>query len=167
MGLPWWLSGKEFACQCRRLGFHPWIRKIPWRRKWQSTPVFLPKKSHGQRSLAGYNPWSHRVRHNWLSMHACNNRERSKENQGERNIQRRIGRQDKDSGPLSPLRGPDKSPPAGEDEPHPLHHLLKIIVEGKARGLWDDTDHHRTLILSETLGQQFLSFWSHNVTLKN
>ena len=47
-------------------------------------------------------------------MQACNNRERSKENQGERNIQRRIGRQDKDSGPLSPLRGPDKSPPAGE-----------------------------------------------------
>ena len=90
--LPRWLSGKESACQCRRLGFHPWIRKIPWRRKWQPTPVFLPKKSHGQRSLAGYNPWSHRVRHNWLSTHACNNRERSKENRGERNIQWRIGR---------------------------------------------------------------------------
>ena len=90
--LPRWLSGKESACQCRRLGFHPWIRKIPWRRKWQPTPVFLPKKSHGQRSLAGYNPWSHRVRHDWLSTHACNNRERSKENRGERNIQWRIGR---------------------------------------------------------------------------
>ena len=46
-------SGKDSACQCRRckkLGFHPWIRKIPWRRKWQPTPVFLPKKSHGQRN---------------------------------------------------------------------------------------------------------------------
>ena len=55
-GLPWWLSGKESNCQCRicgRLGFNPWVRKIPWKRAWQSTPVFLPGKSHGQRSLAG------------------------------------------------------------------------------------------------------------------
>jgi len=36
---------------------NPWVRKIPWRRKWQLTPVFLPRKSHGQRSLAGYSPW--------------------------------------------------------------------------------------------------------------
>ena len=49
-----WLSGKEFACQCRRCGFSPWVRKIPWRRKWQPTPVFLPGKSHGQRSLVDY-----------------------------------------------------------------------------------------------------------------
>ena len=35
------------------------VRKIPWSRKWQPTPVFLPGKSHGQRSLVGYNPWSH------------------------------------------------------------------------------------------------------------
>ena len=51
---------KEFACQCmrhRRFGFNPWVRKIPWRRKWQPSPVFLPGKSHGQRSLAGYNLW--------------------------------------------------------------------------------------------------------------
>ena len=38
-------------------GFDPWIGKIPWRRKWQSTPVLLPGKSHGQRSLVGYSPW--------------------------------------------------------------------------------------------------------------
>ena len=43
---------KEFACQCRRLRFNPWVRKIPWSRKWQPTPVFLPRKFHGQRSLA-------------------------------------------------------------------------------------------------------------------
>ena len=41
----------------RRSGFNSWVRKIPWRRKWQPTPVFLPGKSHGQRSLAGYRPW--------------------------------------------------------------------------------------------------------------
>ena len=40
-GLPRWLSGKESACQHRRHGFDPWVRKIPWRRKCQSTPVFL------------------------------------------------------------------------------------------------------------------------------
>ena len=46
-GLPWWFSGKEPACQCRRHGFNPWVRKILWRRKGQPTPVFLPGKSHG------------------------------------------------------------------------------------------------------------------------
>jgi len=40
----------------QKTGFDPWVRKIPWRRKWQSTPVFLPGESHGQRSLAGYSP---------------------------------------------------------------------------------------------------------------
>ena len=38
-------------------GFNPWVGKIPWRRKWQPTPVPLPGKSHGQRSLVGYSPW--------------------------------------------------------------------------------------------------------------
>ena len=55
-----WCSGKESTCQCRRCkrcGFNPWVRKIPWRRKWQPTSVFLPGKPHGQRSLAGYSPW--------------------------------------------------------------------------------------------------------------
>ena len=55
-GLPRWLSGKESPCQCRRPRLGPWDRKIPWRRKWQPTPVFLPGKSHGQRSLAVYSP---------------------------------------------------------------------------------------------------------------
>ena len=54
-----WLSGKESACQfrrCRGLQFEPWIRKIPRRRYWQPTPVFLPGKFLGHRSLAGYSP---------------------------------------------------------------------------------------------------------------
>ena len=41
-------------------GLHPWVVKIPWRRAWQPTPVFLPAESHGQRSLVGYSPWGHR-----------------------------------------------------------------------------------------------------------
>ena len=56
LGLPRWLSGKESTCQCRGWGFNPWVRKIPWRGKWQPTPVFLPGKSHGRRSLMGYSP---------------------------------------------------------------------------------------------------------------
>ena len=40
--------------------FGPWVRKIPWRRKWQPTPAFLPGESHGQRSLEGYSPWGHK-----------------------------------------------------------------------------------------------------------
>ena len=50
-------SGKEPACQCRRCKrrrFNPWVGKIPWRRAWQPTLVFLPGESHGQRSLVGY-----------------------------------------------------------------------------------------------------------------
>ena len=57
---PCGISGKEPTCQCRRLqrhGFDPWVGKIPQRRAWQPTPVFLPGKSHGQRSLKGYSPW--------------------------------------------------------------------------------------------------------------
>ena len=42
-----------------RHGFDPPVGKIPWRRKWQPTPVFLPGESHGQRSLVGYSPWGH------------------------------------------------------------------------------------------------------------
>ena len=58
--LPRWRSGKESTCQCRRhkrCGFYPWVRKNPWRRKWQPTPIFLPGKFHGQRSMAAYSLW--------------------------------------------------------------------------------------------------------------
>ena len=53
-------TGKESAFQCRghkRCGFSPWVSIIPWRRKWQPHPVFLPGEFHGQRSLVGYSPW--------------------------------------------------------------------------------------------------------------
>ena len=64
----WWLSGKESACQCRSRRFCPWVGKIPRRGKWQATPVFLPGKSHGQRSLVGYSPRGpKRVGHNVLT----------------------------------------------------------------------------------------------------
>ena len=53
------LNKKKNCLKYRRWGrrrFNPWVRKIHWRRKWQTTPVFLPGKSHGQRSLVGYHP---------------------------------------------------------------------------------------------------------------
>ena len=60
--LPRCLSGKEPICQCRRcrrLEFNPCVGKISWRRRKQPIPVFLPGKSHGQRSLEGYSPRGH------------------------------------------------------------------------------------------------------------
>ena len=60
MGFPSGTSGKESTCQRRRHkipGFNPWVRNIPWKRAWQSTPGFLPRTSHIQRSLTGYSPW--------------------------------------------------------------------------------------------------------------
>ena len=64
-GLPRWLRGKESACQGRRRRFSPWVEKIPWRRKWLPTLVFLPRRSHGQESLAGnrQSMGSQRIRH--------------------------------------------------------------------------------------------------------
>ena len=59
LGFPGGTNGKEPACQCRRhkrCGFDHWAGKIPWRKIWQPTPVFLPRESHGQRSLVGYGP---------------------------------------------------------------------------------------------------------------
>ena len=71
-GLPWWLSGKEPTCQFRKLEFNPWVGKIPWRSKWQATPVFLPGKSHGQRSLVGLQSTeSQRVRHDLVTKQQC------------------------------------------------------------------------------------------------
>ena len=70
-GFPSGTSGKETTCQCRRhmwYRFDPWVRKIPWRRAWEPTQVFLPRESHGQR-----NPQSirlQRVRHNCSNL-AC------------------------------------------------------------------------------------------------
>ena len=59
LGFPGGASGKEPTCQFRRPKRHgsdPWVRKIPWRREWQTAPVFLAGESHGQRSLVGYSP---------------------------------------------------------------------------------------------------------------
>ena len=49
------------AGNIKRHRFDPWVGKILWRRKWQTTPVFLPGKFHGQSSLAGYSPWGHKT----------------------------------------------------------------------------------------------------------
>ena len=60
-GLPGSSSGKEPTCQCRRCkrhSFNPRVRKTPWRKAWQPTPVFLSGEAHGQRSLVGCSPWA-------------------------------------------------------------------------------------------------------------
>ena len=69
--LPWWLSGKEPVCQCRRckrLEFHPWVGKIPWRREWLCTRVFLPGESPGTEEPGGLqSTGSQRVGHDWAT----------------------------------------------------------------------------------------------------
>ena len=55
-------SRESYISKCQleitsRYGFNPWVGKIPWRRKWLPTPIFLLEEFYGQRSLAGYNPW--------------------------------------------------------------------------------------------------------------
>ena len=80
---PWWFlrlcpilgflgdSDGKVLPECRRPGFDPWIGKIPWRRKWKPTPVFLPGEFHGQRNLVGYSPWGHKESDTteWLRTH--------------------------------------------------------------------------------------------------
>ena len=74
-GLTRGFSGKESSSQCwrcQRCIFDAWVQKIPWRRAWQPTQIFLPRESHEQRSLAGYSPWGHKELDptEWLSRHA-------------------------------------------------------------------------------------------------
>ena len=62
------LSGKESACQCRRRGFDPWVGKIPWRRAWQPTSVFLPGESPRTEEPGGLQSMgSQRVGHDWVT----------------------------------------------------------------------------------------------------
>ena len=67
----------EPISQCKRRVFSSWVGKIPWRRPWQPTPVFLSGEFHGQRSLAGYRPWGHKgsdmtaVTENACTPHKC------------------------------------------------------------------------------------------------
>ena len=67
---------KESACQCgrcKRCGFSAWVGKIPWSREWQTTIVFLPAESQGQRSHEGYSPKSHKELDDWVTerAHVC------------------------------------------------------------------------------------------------
>ena len=73
MGFPGGASGKESDCQCRRHKkheFNPWVGKILWRRAWKLSPVFLPGKFHGQRSLMGDSPWGSPGKHTGVGFHA-------------------------------------------------------------------------------------------------
>ena len=76
MDLRWQSNAFLIRClgchsQCRRCRFNPWVRKIHWRRKWQPTPVFLPGKPHGQKSLEGYSPQGQKELNTteWLHTH--------------------------------------------------------------------------------------------------
>ena len=65
--LPWWLRWLKICLQCRRPGLDRWVRKIPWRREWQPTPVFVPGEFHGQSRLVCYSLWACKVSHDWAT----------------------------------------------------------------------------------------------------
>ena len=67
-----------------RHGFDPWVRRIPWRRAWQPTPVFLPGEPHGQRSLVGYSPWIHQESDMTEHTHTSDSRHLWAQNQSQR-----------------------------------------------------------------------------------
>ena len=67
--LPRELNDKKSTCQYKICGFDPWLGKISWRRRWEPTAAFLPGKSSGQRSLAGYSPYGRKVEHNWITQY--------------------------------------------------------------------------------------------------
>ena len=70
IGFPSWLSGKEHTCQCRRHRFDPWVGNFHWRRKWQSTPVFLPGKIPWIEELDGLQSTGlQRAGHEWAHSH--------------------------------------------------------------------------------------------------
>ena len=71
-GRPRCLNGERIHLpvqEMKAMMVDPWVGKIPWRRKWQPTPVFLPGESHGQRSLVGYSPWGYKESD--TTEHAC------------------------------------------------------------------------------------------------
>ena len=67
MGFPIGLEGKESTCNEGRPEFYPWVRKIPWRREWQPTPILLPGEFHRQGNLTGPSPWDPWRVHNYSS----------------------------------------------------------------------------------------------------
>ena len=75
LGFPGGADGKASACNAGDPGFDSWVGKIPWRRKWQSTPTLLPGKPQGQRSLIGYSPWGRKESDTTERLHFHFNRE--------------------------------------------------------------------------------------------
>ena len=70
VGLPWWRRLKESDCNAGRPGFDLWVGKMPWKREWLPTPVYLPGEFSGQRGLMGYSPWGHKESETivWLTL---------------------------------------------------------------------------------------------------
>ena len=94
LGFPGGASGKEPIGQSRRHKrhrFNHWFGKIPWRRAWQPTPIFLPGESHGQRSLAVYGLWGLQgVRHDWASENLIDHRNSAPWRQPTQNLQNNV-----------------------------------------------------------------------------
>ena len=106
--------------ETQRWGFDAWVRKTPWRRAWQPTPVFLPRESRGQRHLVGYNPWGQRVGLKRLSMHTHSVMVLGGGTYGRRQSQSSYYREPESTVPLLQGRAPQEDccyKPGGERSP--------------------------------------------------
>ena len=131
--------------------FNPWVRKMPWRKKWQPTPVFLPGKFHGQRSLAGYSPQGRKKSDmtEWLSMHT----QQAKRPNGRSGQHARTDRSKMTVFKVTPLIQGQRAPE------HPLGHM-----QPKAAVLIYSKNHPRQLSLGALLPSTSYCF---HITMKH
>ena len=115
--------------------FNPWVRKITWRRKWQPTPVFLPGKLHGRKSLVGYSPWGHKeldITEQLTVSFSCSFR-LPRWLSGKKKSPASTG----DMGNVDSISGSGRSPELGNV--NPLHY--SCLENSMDRGAWQATVH--------------------------
>ena len=154
-GLLRWLSGKGSACQCKRhrkFGFDPWVVNIPWRRKWQPTPVFLPGKSQGQRRLMGYCSWDRKMSDttDWLRTHLPTlSMKRQKDRTLKDELPRSVGVQ---YAPGDQWR--TNSRKNEEMEPKQTQHPVVVVTDAGVLSRLIEFCQENTLVIANTLFQQ-------------
>ena len=132
MGAVRWLTSKKPACQCKRCRCHPWVRRSHWRRKWQPTPVFLPRESHGRRSLLGYSPWG---RNKWDTTERLSTHNGSRGgNEGTREAEKTGGEGER---PCVGVRGRNRATITEEEDTAPQGKFSPSTQQkAKAEGDW-------------------------------
>ena len=115
----WWHRRQRIHLQSRRFRFDPWVRKIPWRKEWLPSLIFLPGESHGQRSLVGYSPWGRKEsdtterlsKHTHTSQHRA--RQRKEEKKKKQCRKKKQDNEDREVRKSHTMKTPDGHWPSG------------------------------------------------------